>query len=80
MPRIIVEHRARGSRLVKRFGHQRQQRDAEQRADRVANQPRHQLDAERVTEQQEDRGGEQSAEAAENAQPHGDRIHTHEES
>ena len=62
---------------LERLRQQREQRDAEQRADRVADRPRHDLDAESVAEQQERRGREQAAEAAEHAQANGDRVKLH---
>ena len=66
--------RMRRRNVVERFGQQREQRDAEQRADGVADQPRNELDAEVIAEKQEGRRRQQAAEAAEDAQPYRGRI------
>ena len=62
-----AEHGGRRQRL-ERFGQQREQRDAEQRADGVADQPRHEARADALGEQEQRAGHEQAAAAAEQAQ------------
>ena len=52
---------ARCCQRLERLGQQRQQRHAEQRADRVADEPRHQPLADVVVEEQQRRGDEQAA-------------------
>ena len=52
----------------KRLGQQREQRHAEQGADRVADQPRHQPEPEAVAEEQKHRCGRETADAAEHAE------------
>ena len=66
-----------GRQGCERFRQQRQQCHAEQRADRVADRPRHEPGAKTVTEEQERGGREQAAEAAEHAQPDGRREGLH---
>ena len=75
--RAACRTRARGVSGVERFGQQRQQRDAEQRADRVADQPRHQPRADAVGEEEERGGDEQAAAAAEEAQAERGREQRH---
>ena len=62
-----AEHGRRPQR-VERFGQQRQQRDAEQRADGVADQPRHDAGADALREEQQRAGDQETAAAAEEAE------------
>ena len=62
-----------GRQRLQRLGQQREKRDAEQRADGVADEPRNEAGADFVGEEQQRRGDEQTAEAAEKAQPQGGR-------
>ncbi len=63
--------RLRGLDVLEGLGQQRQQRHAEQRTDRVADQPRNDLHADAIAEQQKRRCREQAADAAQHAQAHG---------
>jgi hypothetical protein len=70
------ERRARRQRR-ERFGEQREQRDAQQRADGIADRPRYEPRAQVVANQQETGRSEQAAEASENTQSDGrsERLH-----
>ena len=59
---------------LERFREQCQQRHSEQRADGVADQPRHELDAQMIAKQKERRRCQESAKAAEDTQPYRGRI------
>ncbi len=59
------------------FWQQREQRHTQQRADGVADQPRHQTGPDGSREQEERRGDEQTAAAAEKTQAERDREQTH---
>ena len=71
-----AEHRCRRQH-AERFGQQRQQRDAEQRPDGIADQPGHDPLPHRVGEEHERRCDEQAAAAADEAEAErgGERMH-----
>ena len=77
MPASSVPKTAGGDSVVERFGQQREQRDAEQRADGVADQPRHEARADARAKKQERGGDEQAAAAAEKAQAERGREQRH---
>ena len=77
MPAAIVSIAGRAGSVAERFGHQRQQRDADQRADRIADQPRHQPDADLFAEKQKAGGDDDAAQRAENRQADGDAEQSH---
>ena len=77
MPASSVPNTAGGASSVERLGQQREQRHAEQRADRVADQPRHEARPHVVGEEQQRRGDEQTAAAAEKTQPERGREQMH---
>ena len=77
MPASSVPNTARRRQRLERLGQQRQQRDAKQRTDRVADQPRHERVPNAVGEKEERRGDEQAADAAQKAQPQGGREKRH---
>ena len=70
------EHR-RGAKLIEGFGQQREQRDAEQSADRITHQPRNDARADALCEEQQRAGDEQTAAAAEQAQAERGREQRH---
>src|SRR5581483_747703 len=70
------EHAPRAQRR-ERLGQQLDKRDAQQRADRVADEPGHQPIASRGREDEQRRGDEQAAEAAEEAETERDRQQRH---
>ena len=69
--------RLRRRQRLERLGQEREERHAEQRADGVADQPRQELGADVSVEQQQRGGNEQTAQAAEEAQPERGREHMH---
>ena len=73
-PASSVPSAVRGRQALERLRQQREQRDAEQRADGITDRPGQDLDAERVAEEQESGGRQQTAEAAEHAQADGRRV------
>ena len=77
MPASSVPNTAGGASSVERFRQQREQRDAEQRADGVADQPRHEPRPDVGGKEEERRGDEQAAAAAEKAQAERGREHMH---
>ena len=77
MPAAIVSIAGRAGSSCERLRHEREQRDADQRADRIADQPRHQADANRLVEQQEAGGDDDAAERAEDRQGDRDSEQSH---
>jgi hypothetical protein len=69
--------RGGGRQPFERLRQQREQRDAEQGADGVADGPRHNPDSHGVAEKQERGRREQAAETAEHAQADGRRVKSH---
>jgi hypothetical protein len=67
----------RGFQLVKRLGEKGEQRHAKQGADRVTDQPGYQPRSQLFVEQEERRGDEKAAAAAQEAQPQGCREERH---
>ena len=64
-------------RLIERRRQDREHRDAEQRADRVADQPRHQPGAGGIVDEENAGGDQEPAQAADQAQPERDEERRH---
>ena len=71
-----AEHRARG-KIGERFRQQSEQRDPEQGADRVADEPRHQTRPQATGKEDQRRGDEETAAATEKAQTERGREQMH---
>ena len=63
--------------MLERLRQDGEHRDAEQRADGVAHQPRDQPRPARIVDEENARRDEKAAQAAKQAQPKGDEEHTH---
>ena len=68
MPTSSVPKTVAGRQRLERLRQQREQRDAEQRADGVADEPRHEARPDALREEQQRAGDEQPAAAAEEAE------------
>jgi hypothetical protein len=67
----------RSWKRLERFGEQQQERDCKQRADRVTYEPGHELCSNAIGEEQQGRGDEHAAHAAEKTQAQGGRQEWH---
>ena len=77
MPASSVANTLRRRQVFERLRQDREHRDAKQRADGIAHQPRNQPCPARIVDEKNARGDEEAAQAAKHAQPKGDEGNTH---